>query len=76
MITPYQIEPICVKVNEAARMIGVGRTKLYELIAAGEVDVVKLGNSTRVTTESLRELIKRQYMSGQGRPALRLQSKA
>ncbi len=24
-------EPLCLKVNEAARMIGVGRTKLYEL---------------------------------------------
>lgn len=59
MTTPYPIEPICVKVNDAARMIGVGRTKLYELIAAGEVDVVKLGRSTRVTTASLRELLTR-----------------
>lgn len=41
-------EPICVKVNEAARMIGVGRTKLYELIAAGDVEAVKLGKSTRI----------------------------
>lgn len=47
------------KVNDAARMIGVGRTKLYELIAAGEVDVVKLGKSTRVTTASLRNLIEK-----------------
>jgi excisionase family DNA binding protein len=57
--TPQQVELICVKVNDAARMIGVGRTKLYELIAAGEVDVVKLGKSTRVTTASLRELIQK-----------------
>lgn len=59
------VEPICVKVNEAARMIGVGRTKLYELIATGDVEVVKLGRSTRVTVASLRELIARQ----QGRVA-------
>ena len=59
MTTPQQVEPICVKVNDAARMIGIGRTKLYELIAAGEVDVVKLGKSTRVTTASLRELIQK-----------------
>lgn len=59
MNTPHPIEPICVKVNEAARMIGVGRTKLYELIAAGEVDVVKLGKSTRVTTSSLKSLVER-----------------
>jgi len=56
---PPPVEPICVKVNDAARMIGVGRTKLYELISAGEVDVVKLGKSTRVTTASLRNLLEK-----------------
>jgi excisionase family DNA binding protein len=50
---PPKVEPICVKVNEAARMIGVGRTKLYELIASGEIEAVKLGKSTRITTASL-----------------------
>lgn len=54
------VDPICVRVNEAARMIGVGRTKLYELIAAGEVETVKLGKSTRVTTASLHDLVRRQ----------------
>lgn len=39
-------EPICVRINDAARMIGVGRTKLYELIAANEVETVKLGKLT------------------------------
>lgn len=52
-------DPICIRVNDAARMIGVGRTKLYELIATGEVDAVKLGKSTRVTTASLHDLIRR-----------------
>lgn len=52
-------DPICVRVNDAARMIGVGRTKLYALIAAGEIDTVRLGKATRITTVSLHELIKR-----------------
>ena len=52
------VEPICVRVNDAARMIGVGRTKLYELIATGEVETVKIGKATRITTASLHELIK------------------
>jgi excisionase family DNA binding protein len=54
-VTTPQVEPICVKVNEAARMIGVGRTKLYELIASGEIEAIKLGKSTRITTASLNE---------------------
>lgn len=54
------LDPICVRVNEAARMIGVGRTKLYELIAAGEIETVKLGKATRITTASLHDLVRRQ----------------
>ncbi|PZU68030.1 helix-turn-helix domain-containing protein [Sphingobium sp.] len=59
MSGPAAPVPICVRVNEAARMIGVGRTKLYALIAAGEIDAVRLGRATRITTASLHELIKR-----------------
>ena len=59
MTGPPSSEPICVRVNDAARLIGVGRTKLYELIATGEVDTVKLGKSTRVLTASLHDLMRR-----------------
>lgn len=60
MTAPPPVEPICVKVNDAARMIGVGRTKLYELIASGEIEVVKLGKLTRITTASLHKMVMRQ----------------
>lgn len=60
MIASPPPDPICLRVNDAARMIGVGRTKLYALIAAGEVETVKLGKATRITTASLHNLIRRQ----------------
>ncbi len=60
MIAPVPPEPICVKIRDAARMIGVSRTKLYELIATNQIEVVKLGKSTRVTTASLHALVMRQ----------------
>lgn len=41
-------------------MIGVGRTKLYEMIASGEIEAIKLGKSTRITTASLQKLVMRQ----------------
>lgn len=53
------VEPICVRVNDAARMIGVGRTKLYELISTGELETIKIGKATRITTASLRKLVER-----------------
>lgn len=55
------VEPICVRINDAARMIGVGRTKLYELISCGELETVKIGKATRVTTASLHELVERSH---------------
>lgn len=59
MSGPKPVEPLCVRVNDAARMIGIGRTKLYELISNGELEAVKIGKATRVTTASLHELVRR-----------------
>jgi excisionase family DNA binding protein len=53
------VEPICVRVNDAARMIGVGLTKLYELISNGELETIKIGKATRITTASLHRLVER-----------------
>lgn len=64
MSASHPPDPICVRINDAARMVGVGRTKLYQLIAAGEVEAVKLGKSTRITTASLHDLVKRRRKAG------------
>ena len=52
--------PLCVRVGVAARMIGIGRTKFYELINAGEVETIKLGSATLIPTASLAALVERQ----------------
>ena len=56
--------PICVRVGVAARMIGIGRTKFYELINAGEVETIKLGSATLIPTASLAALVERQRATG------------
>ena len=50
---------LAVRVGEASRVIGIGRTKLYELINAGDLETVKIGRATLVTMRSLRRLIER-----------------
>ena len=50
---------LSVRVGEASRMIGIGRTKLYELIKAGDLETVKIGRATLITMRSLRRLIER-----------------
>ena len=51
------IEPISMRVNDACRFTGISRSTLYLLIAKGEVEVIKLGASTLVVTESLRRFV-------------------
>ena len=56
------IEPIAMRVPDACHYLGIGRSTLYVLIARGEIEIVKLGSSTLVVTESLRQLIARRRM--------------
>lgn len=58
-IRTHQSEPIAVRIPEAIRLIGIGRSKLYELIASGDVEVVKIGSCTLIPTASLHALIER-----------------
>jgi hypothetical protein len=63
------LEPFSVRIPVAVQLTGIGRSKLYELIAAGEVEIVKVGASTLVTVASLRQLIqcrRRKTMSASG----------
>lgn len=48
-------EPLLVRPSEAATLLGIGRSKLYELLAAGELPVVRIGRSVRIPVEGLRD---------------------
>ncbi|MCU1428669.1 MAG: DNA-binding protein [Actinomycetia bacterium] len=51
------VEPLLLSIVDAARVFGVGRTKLYELIAAGDVDIVRIGRAVRVPLAALHEFV-------------------
>ena len=53
------IEPIAVRLPEATRLTGIGRSKLYELIASGDIETAKIGTCTLITVASLRQLIEK-----------------
>jgi excisionase family DNA binding protein len=42
---------------EAAHMIGVGRSKMYELLASGAVKSVKIGSLRRIPATALDEYV-------------------
>lgn len=51
--------PLSVRIPTAVKMTGIGRSKLYELIQEGEIDVVKIGSSTLIPVASLHQLLER-----------------
>jgi len=50
-------EPLSVRIKEACRLTGIGRSKLYELIASGDIEIVKVGAITLVPISSLKGLL-------------------
>jgi len=51
--------PLTVRIPVAVRMTGIGRSKLYELIASGDIEIVKIGSVTLIPVASLQALIDR-----------------
>ena len=45
---------------EVADQLGIGRSKAYELIAAGVIPSIRIGASVRVPADSLRAWVARQ----------------
>jgi excisionase family DNA binding protein len=45
------------KPTEVANVLGIGRSKAYELIAAGAIPSIRIGASVRVPADSLRAWI-------------------
>ena len=47
------IAPITVRIAEAARMLRISRSRIYELLIAGDIKIVKLGRSTLIPVDTL-----------------------
>lgn len=51
--------PLTVRVREGCRLTGIGRSKLYELIAAQEIETIKVGTITLIPMASLKQFLER-----------------
>jgi excisionase family DNA binding protein len=51
--------PITVRIKEAIRLTGLGRSTLYEHIKAGRLETVKRGRATLIPYTSLERLVGR-----------------
>lgn len=56
-------DALTVRVPVAARVLGIGKTKLYELISAREIDVIKVGRATLIVVRSLERFVEREVFT-------------
>lgn len=52
------------RVEEAAALLRIGRSKLYQLIAAGEIPTVKVGTARRISEAALDQWLRERTRYG------------
>jgi excisionase family DNA binding protein len=53
---PLTSPPLLLRVSEAAELLGISRSTFYQLIARGEVPVVRIGRTVRVSRRELEQI--------------------
>ena len=57
------MEKLLLKPSEAASAINIGRSKVYEMLASGELPSIRVGSNIRVPIEALHDWIAAQRTS-------------
>jgi len=67
MVYAHHGESLLLTVEEAAALLRIGRSRMYELITAGTVMSVRIGGSRRIPREEVEAYVRRLVADG-GRP--------
>lgn len=54
------MDVIVVSINDAAKALSLGRSKIYELIQCGDLSIVKIGRRTLIPVSSIQSLVEKQ----------------
>lgn len=55
-----QLEPMAVSAAEAARLLGVSKPKVYDLMGHSDFPSFKVGGRTLISVDGLREWVRKQ----------------
>jgi excisionase family DNA binding protein len=61
-----QLEPLLVTAEQAAALLAICRTKVYELLRNGELESVQIGSSRRIAVASLSDYVVRLQARARG----------
>lgn len=56
-MTDLMIEPLLVKVSQAAKMLSLSQSYIYEMMASGQISSVKIGGSRRIAVATIKQWI-------------------
>ena len=51
------MEPLTVRISTAVKLTGISRSRIYELIQSGDLEVKKVGRSTLIPFAALKRLV-------------------
>ena len=57
-------EPLTVRISAAVKLTGLSRSRVYELIQAGDLQIVKVGRCTLIRFDSLKRLVRDDPQAG------------
>jgi excisionase family DNA binding protein len=61
------MEPLLLRAGEVAKLLGLGRSKVFAMLAVGELPVIRIGRSVRVPRAALEDWIADQTQHASGR---------
>ncbi|MBN8428008.1 MAG: helix-turn-helix domain-containing protein [Xanthomonadales bacterium] len=59
MFEQTKAEPLAIGVDEAALIVGIGRTRMFQMIAKGVIPAFKIGRSRLIRMADLRAFVDR-----------------
>lgn len=62
--TPQEVAPQWLRVSDACRYSGLGRSTLTKLIGTGEIKAAKVGKSVRINRVSIDQYMEQHVLSG------------
>ncbi len=61
------MEPLLLKAGDVAKLLGLGRSKVFAMLAVGELPVIRIGRSVRVPRAALEHWIAEHTQDSGGR---------
>lgn len=62
------MERLLLRPAEAAELLGLGRSTVYELLSAGSLPAIRVGSSVRIPAAALRQWVEQRLRASESEP--------